>query len=118
MAHQGVGLITVTVARKPCSTETTASNVILFGTGAINIRASRVPVEDHPDGGRWPANIIVNTSSAVHDMFPETVARGNIGSTKRGESKGVTGWGHGAPDGPHYPNDSGNATRFFIKVSS
>lgn len=41
----------ITVARKPISEKTVAANVLKYGTGGINIDASRVPVNDEKLGG-------------------------------------------------------------------
>lgn len=47
----------ICVARKPLN-GTVAQNVAQFGTGAINITASRIPHETPGIAGRWPANIL------------------------------------------------------------
>ncbi|MPW16934.1 site-specific DNA-methyltransferase [Paraburkholderia sp. CNPSo 3157] len=56
----------ICMARKPfaCSV---ADNVIRFGTGALNIDASRVG----DVGGRWPANVVHDGSDEVLEVFPD-----------------------------------------------
>jgi site-specific DNA-methyltransferase (adenine-specific) len=90
----------IVLARKPLSEKTVAANVTKYGTGAIDIDASRVATgtDDIPsagnrtatfgtqetisggDGsggyiannkGRWPANIIHDGSEEVMELFPE-----------------------------------------------
>jgi DNA modification methylase len=87
----------VVVARKPL-VGTVAQNVLRYGTGAINIDATRIPGEvpsvpmaewsqsgttgasaqrsgemSKPhDLGRWPANFIHDGSHEVLELFPET----------------------------------------------
>lgn len=57
----------IVVARKPLSEKSIARNVLQWGTGAINIDAVRIPLEEQAcpmvlngDQGRWPANLIFN----------------------------------------------------------
>lgn len=57
----------IVVARKPLSEKSIARNVLQWGTGAINIDACRIPLEEQTnpmvlngDQGRWPANLIFN----------------------------------------------------------
>ena len=91
----------ITLARKPLDEKTIVDNVLRWGTGAINIDASRVPtdetitthsksseaasssnaygvyggVETHQtkgqELGRWPANFIHDGSQGVLDLFPD-----------------------------------------------
>jgi site-specific DNA-methyltransferase (adenine-specific) len=86
----------IVLARKPLI-GTVATNVIIHGTGALNIDGSRVGNEirtntptsanadrvamgeywrtDHPDSivqGRWPANFIHDGSDEVVELFPDT----------------------------------------------
>jgi len=55
-------MIVITVARRPLEAHTVASNVTLWGTGALNLDASRVPYEGAENGGRFPANLILQHS--------------------------------------------------------
>jgi DNA modification methylase len=90
----------IVLARKPFK-GTVANNVLEYGTGAINIDATRIPTEDDLNGGaysicnkkkedassyfmgmnagvykqpegRWPANFIHDGSDEVIELFPET----------------------------------------------
>lgn len=86
-------MIVITVARKPLSADTVASNVLEHGAGAVNIDASRIeagerPLQarthEHHDGqncfgrgltgskmvgtqttGRWPANLLLSEEAAA-----------------------------------------------------
>jgi DNA modification methylase len=91
----------IIVARKPLSEKSVAANVLKYGTGALNIGASRVHTGDDLNGGayaksgtfrndgwgmqrgvasdgyqqpsgRWPANFIHDGSEEVVRLFPET----------------------------------------------
>jgi hypothetical protein len=100
----------ICLARKPLSEGTVAANVLKWGTGAINIGATRIesagktpaPVGNFVgskigsnghsslrDGssdhlGRWPANLCHDGSDEVVEMFPETgVSSGGSGSAAR-----------------------------------
>jgi len=131
----------IVVARKPLSESTIIKNVIKYGTGAINIDASRIPTTDKfgggkkgssgfaagyndegwepgSDKGRWPANVITDGSDEVVAMFPDSNgAGGSIPKVK------VTGYGNknvGTGTYEYIPNHrisinsgSGSAARFF-----
>jgi site-specific DNA-methyltransferase (adenine-specific) len=91
----------ITVARKPLI-GTVAENVLMHGTGALNIDAARVGTEERENAqkdttawhgnnwsakpqksngevkiatGRWPANFIHDGSDEVVGLFPQSVAR-------------------------------------------
>ena len=74
----------ICVARKSL-VGTVAANVLQFGTGAINIRACRVPGDDDTTtseeveaqryAGRWPANLIHDGSPEVIAAFPADASR-------------------------------------------
>jgi len=92
----------IIVARKPLSEKSVAANVLKYGTGALNIDASRVVALDGytenavtqgintaqtsyehrrerrtfepSQQGRWPANFIHDGSDEVVRLFPETTA--------------------------------------------
>lgn len=128
----------VVVARKPFAKgSTVAANVLVWGTGGLNINASRIkttdgkPVYSYPNGagghrfkfdsapnvdepkenteGRWPANIILDPYTA--ELLDE----------QSGQSKSQSGGKSGTP--PHDGGwqqvnrtghaDSGGASRFF-----
>ncbi len=129
------------VCRKPLSEKSVADNVLKHGTGAINIDDSRVGVEERynrpagyqPDGnslnmskvgmpqdaegttakGRWPANLILENSDVVKDMFPETESGKPSG--QRNVSHGFHG---GFPIGAKVTGfgDKGNSSRFFTNI--
>lgn len=91
----------ICLARKPLSEKSVAANVLRWGTGALNIDATRVETGDSLNGvaysdgnkdaskassyatgvkagkfeqpiGRWPANICHDGSDEVVRMFPDT----------------------------------------------
>jgi len=88
----------IVLCRKPISEKTIAKNVLKWGTGGLNIDASRVPTDDvvtnhskkcdsdiygtygniethQTEGqklGRFPANFIHDGSQGVLDLFPDT----------------------------------------------
>ena len=128
----------IVVARKPL-TNTVASNVLEWGTGALNIDGSRVGMGEEYDptkiqknfasmgyqgttketesvptykaAGRWPANVIHDGSDEVLARFPTSKS----GVAVRGNSGRNTFGG----DNPKPPmddlgyDDSGSAARFF-----
>lgn len=51
----------IVVARKPIPT-TTTTNVLQYGTGALNIDGCRVPSENNAEG-RWPSNFVLSHST-------------------------------------------------------
>ncbi len=100
----------IVVARKPLE-GTLVSNVLSYGTGAINIDACRVPSEPVPinkleswsgfgqekrpeytqtinNEGRWPSNIIHDGSEDVLDQFPQS--NGQSGNLRSSESPKTT----------------------------
>jgi len=130
-----------TLCRKPLSEKTVAANVLKWGTGGINIDASRVELPEgqtkdkgnpnrvgtkddsntpmgrsgarpyDPTQGRFPANLIHDGSQEVLDLFPET---------KSGKGTGLTNttarsWSNTSKAGINRigHNDSGSAARFF-----
>jgi len=89
----------IVLARKPLSEKTVATNVLRWGTGALNIDATRIGMMTHAeiarsgtstkaDGwgmkpkswkdegrepqGRWPANLCHDGSQQVLDLFPQS----------------------------------------------
>jgi hypothetical protein len=126
----------ITVARKPLSEKTVASNVLKWGTGGINIDESRVgetgarfngrnvdsdiygkygtskPKEDY-NMGRFPANFIHDGSDEVVRGFPDTKpskARTKPSYTISTPNNNIGG-GWKSANNEH--NDSGSASRFF-----
>jgi DNA modification methylase len=127
----------VIVARKPL-VGTVATNVLEYGTGAINVDACRIPLNgdykskangrpsqtrlsdnydpklaNQPDTvGRWPANIIHDGSDEVLALFPVTKSHGG-GKASYG---GVFGNGKTVTDNTamqRFAGDTGSAARFF-----
>ncbi len=131
-----------TLCRKPFKGNV-ASNVLMHHTGAINIDASRVPLngEEPPSGsahrvyssnqfnyepiygsntetnpmGRYPANFIHDGSDEVTKLFPsEAGAYAPVSSGQNGKSKGIYGdFNQKGDDGDTFYDDSGSAARFF-----
>ena len=125
----------VIVARKPL-VGTVAANLLLHGTGALNIDGCRVG-SDHrhnpscrnagdtaapvltagrETAGRWPANVMHDGSDEVVAGFPTTGSSGD-GSPRLAYGIGGTGSGayHGGGTGAMVATygDSGSAARFF-----
>jgi site-specific DNA-methyltransferase (adenine-specific) len=130
------------LARKPLSERTVASNVLRWGTGALNIDGCRVEATDqdalaanwdrmqstaqstiatalapkqqiYKKEGRWPANVILDSSDEVVSAFPESDhARGNIGDSKGGGGM----YGHDLCTNDFGAGDEGSAARFFYQV--
>jgi len=122
----------IVLARKPLI-GTVATNVIIHGTGALNIDGSRVSGDGYTKGGqnnsiafgkelekqprndgsqgRWPANFIHDGSDEVVDLFPDK-AGGGFGN--RGAlNGGATEWGFKGEMQEVGYGDSGSAARFF-----
>lgn len=125
----------IVLARKPLI-GTVAANVIIHGTGALNIDGSRVGSDGGSAGagagarvfgnglngprgtpveglGRWPANFIHDGSDEVVELFPDTgkSTGGRIGKKTMGDVTNVPAGEYEAGD-PGY-GDSGSAARFF-----
>lgn len=97
------------VARKPL-TGTVAANVSAHGTGALNIDGCRIG-----DGGRWPANVILDEDAAATlDQQTGTLTSGLLERhhSDHGKPAGTYGAMPGAPGRASY-GDSGGASRFF-----
>ena len=132
----------ITMARKPLSEPTVASNVLRWGTGAINVGACRVPGQAQPFGngtarsagimgaseprgawesqssGRWPANLIHDGSEEVVGAFPDARAGWFSGA----EQKGLGYHGARSEADGSLPSrgigDSGSAARFFYTAKA
>ena len=128
----------IVLARKPF-TGTVANNVLSYGTGGINIDASRVGNEiisthNAPKGtfaggepdrgsdtstyenhtGRWPANFIHDGSDEVVELFPDTAP--SKAAPRKGTNPNPMDWGNERLDGNIIKghNDlGGSAARFF-----
>jgi len=102
----------IVVARKPLI-GTVATNVLTYGTGALNIDGSRVGTIDAL--GRWPANVIHDGSDEVLAGFPDKAGAGGKASGPTltgGSTSNSRGKFNGVEDSPFY-GDSGSAARFF-----
>jgi site-specific DNA-methyltransferase (adenine-specific) len=135
----------IVLARKPL-TGTIASNVLRWGTGALNIDGCRVEGEfesgwsksgskaseniamsganydrdPKPDDvrGRWPANLIHDGSEEVLAGFPETAPSPT--KVTRGPSTSGHGSSNRSGELQVYPchGDSGSAARFFYSAKA
>jgi site-specific DNA-methyltransferase (adenine-specific) len=133
----------IIVARKPLSEKSVAANVRKFGTGALNIDASRVHTGDDLNGGayaksgtfrndgwgmqrgvasdgyqqpsgRWPANFIHDGSEEVVRLFPETKTTGKLtGNEPSVPAKGDCVYGFRDRVSAQHHDDAGTAARFF-----
>jgi DNA modification methylase len=128
------------LARKPLSESSIAANVLMHGTGGINVDGCRIQAGDaigrtrhdggilgngtsyelpdskHPlTDGRWPANLIHDGSEEVLAGFPETHAPGSNGS-KQSERNIYSPLG-AQPQIDTYA-DSGSAARFFYTAKA
>jgi site-specific DNA-methyltransferase (adenine-specific) len=132
----------VVVARKPLGEKTVAANVLAYGTGGLNIDASRIGTEErinqpgstkpriamgdnwNPDAqpttatGRWPANIILDPYTAeLLDEQSGVSNSGKIGVTRQATSFNANTYGDGigklAGQSRGDFGDSGGASRFF-----
>jgi site-specific DNA-methyltransferase (adenine-specific) len=126
----------IIVARKPVE-GSVSSNVLKYGTGAINVDESRVGTQGGTesvgdpnfknqvygkgmgglgivdgDKGRWPANLIHDGSDDVTELFPENQS---CSSPSEAQSESIFRPEQGSyqKQGPIYPGDSGSAARFF-----
>jgi site-specific DNA-methyltransferase (adenine-specific) len=124
----------ITVARKPLI-GTVASNVLAWGTGAINVDGGRVGTSKdvpsspsttgqwfgadgengtesghNPNIGRFPANLIHDGSDEVVGLFPDQTSGAN--PTSRGGLGFHGANGQDSCDAPR-GQDSGSAARFF-----
>jgi len=125
----------IVLARKPLSEKTVAANVLKWGTGALNIDASRIPINgekinvgsQHGGGeysgwgfkmglprkdgqGRWPAHVIHDGSQEVMDLFPQTTS-GKMKAGQDRNSKPLFGSENDFINETY--GDSGSAARFF-----
>jgi len=123
--------------RKPCSEPTVAENVLRHGTGGINVDGTRVATDETlgrakggwgdaivgasnygnfnsigvtKEGGRWPANLILDGSDEVVGLFPQT------GKSSGGGGLAHTGYEGGARRPGRGHGDSGSAARFFKQM--
>lgn len=136
------------LARKPISEKNIAENVLRWGTGGINIDASRVEHNVEPKftnrtapksngekmgtfkengnmatpnpQGRFPANFIHDGSDEVEAVFPQTGSPRKERTSKRGGSSLYGSETIGTPDklGTWPADNGGSASRFFYTAKS
>jgi site-specific DNA-methyltransferase (adenine-specific) len=128
----------IIVARKPVE-GSVSSNVLKYGTGAINVDESRVGTQGGTesvgdpnfknqvygkgmgglgivdgDKGRWPANLIHDGSEEVLEVFPDAPGQQFAVGPEHGDKKSINTFGDYGPRQQFEPrNDSGSAARFF-----
>jgi len=112
------GFEIICLARKPLSEKTVATNVLKWGTGALNIDKSRIkgPEPHHnygrtsgeksfvgkgdvsvtPEEGRWPSNVIMECTckhpipGGKSEVIPPEESKGGIFSPSQGKPAGPT----------------------------
>lgn len=121
----------IVLARKPISESSIATNILRWGTGAINIGGCRISTAEDLGGGaypepradapagRWPANLVHDGSAEVVAAFPNSAgAQGNVKGT---EPSSVTQdiYGKFAGRVPYTPiRDGGSAARFWYSAKA
>jgi DNA modification methylase len=135
----------IVVARKPLA-GTVAGNVLVWGTGGLNIDGCRVGTDggwSYPNGrggqgwhgreglsgnlsepmsasaGRWPANVVFDRTAGEALDQQSGVSKDNVAVKRNGvTSNGVTGWGKAAVGTPDAGGygGSGGASRFFTQA--
>lgn len=68
------------IARKPFR-GTVAANVLAHGTGALNVEASRVPVEG--EDARWPPNVVLSHAEECGELCAPGCAVSELGEAAR-----------------------------------
>lgn len=128
------------MGQKPFSEKTGTANVLLHGTGAVNIDGCRISTSEsttrlrtvgdfglvNDDGwlptpgingsdvGRWPANLIHDGSDEVLDAFPDAPGQQMAVGPDNGAKASVNVFGdYGARDQCEPRGDTGSAARFF-----
>jgi len=136
-----------TLCRKPLSESTVAKNVLKWGTGGINIDGCRVELPEgqtkdkgnpnrvgtkddsntpmgrsgarpyDPTQGRFPANLILDSSQEVLDLFPETAGGG--ASTKKNNCEGSNTFKglKSTGDSKGRKTSKGSSSRFFKSIN-
>ena len=122
----------VVVARKPLA-GTVAANVLAWGTGALNVDATRVTAAagdyDHPGNdnrtphalGRWPANVVLDERAAAELDRQSGPLTSGANPTRRGSDKFREAYGDfkgQAECTPARGVDSGGASRFFYTAKA
>lgn len=130
------------MGQKPFSEENGTKNILLHGTGAINIDGCRI--DGYPaawgaqtegiggyrlhkraelvtpsEKGRWPANVIHDGSEAVILAFPDAPGQQMSVGPANGEKSSVNVFGdYGARDQFDPRGDVGSAARFFYSAKA
>jgi len=100
----------VVAARKPL-VGTVAANILAHGTGALNVDGSRIG----GDGGRWPANVVLDESQASEldeQSGTRTSGKMSAGVTRATRQGSALGTMPAVTGGETY-GDTGGASRFF-----
>lgn len=74
----------ITVARKPLEEKTVAKNVLKYGTGGMNIDASRIPTNPDVDDARLGGNGSWKTDKASANVGHGSIKGDNISSSEKG----------------------------------
>lgn len=74
----------ITVARKPLEEKTVAKNVLKYGTGGMNIDASRIPTNPDVDDARLGGNGSWKTDKASANVGHGSIKGDNISSSDQG----------------------------------
>ena len=107
----------IVMARKP-TPRTVVETVRLYGTGALNIGACRLPLEVGESEGRWPANVMLDEAAAAMLDAQSGESRGSAVSDHPSESTARTygKFNRRASSGGYY--DEGGASRFFYTAKA
>jgi DNA modification methylase len=132
----------IVLARKPLSETTVAANVLRWGTGALNIDATRIahnePIKtmkaqaagdlvygqagrraettELKEAGRWPATICHDGSQQVLDLFPHTKSGVPGVRRKAHETNAMSGRLNLTGETETGYADEGSAARFFFSA--
>lgn len=129
----------IIMARKPLSEKTVAKNVLLHGTGGINVDACRITLEPGANleakqknfdamgyggnsetegvptynaAGRWPSNVLLSEEAAAELDLQTGVSTSRAGKPGRG-AKNLGEFGTFGKTAGTEHNDTGGASRFF-----
>lgn len=131
----------ICLARKPLSEKTVAANVLRWGTGAINVDATRIWTEERHNAsarpneiygqfsgaensgrtaiGRFPANLIHDGSDEVLAAFPDSGPSKSVTGSRAGKKTGVLGTFVGQENVTMGHDDTGgSAARFFYSAKA
>ncbi len=100
----------IVLARKPII-GTVVANVLMYGTGAINVDGCRTD-----DAGRWPPNILLDEAMAAELDEQSGMLTSGANPTRRGNDKSRDAYGEFAGQAECVAArgaDSGGASRFF-----